>query len=105
MLDRSIMTTIVNPGLAGGPLHDRRGRVIGVVSLGLAAVGRFSLAIPTKLYLESRERLENGTPPPEAERHAWIGFYPRRWPTASPSRASCPAGRPTGPACSGATSS
>jgi putative serine protease PepD len=70
MLDRSIMTTIVNPGLSGGPLHDRRGRVIGVVSLGLAAVGRFSLAIPTKLYLETRERLENGTPPPEAERHA-----------------------------------
>ena len=77
MLDRSIMTTIVNPGLAGGPLHDRGGRVVGIVSLGLAAVGRFSLAIPTQLFLERRERLESGSPPPEAERRAWVGFYPQ----------------------------
>jgi S1-C subfamily serine protease len=77
MLDRSIMTTIVNPGLAGGPLLDLRGRVVGIVSLGLAAVGRFSLAIPTSLFRERRERLEKGAPPPQAERRAWIGFYPQ----------------------------
>jgi serine protease DegS len=77
MLDRSIMTTIVNPGLAGGPLLDRRGQVVGIVSLGLAAVGRFSLAIPTGLFRERRERLERGALPPEAERRAWIGFYPQ----------------------------
>jgi S1-C subfamily serine protease len=77
MLDRAIMTTIVNPGLAGGPLLDTRGRVAGVVSLGLAAVGRYSLAIPIRLFLERRERLESGQPVPEAERHAWIGFYPQ----------------------------
>src|SRR4030067_395743 len=35
MLDRAIMTTVVNPGLAGGPLYDARARVVGVVSLGL----------------------------------------------------------------------
>ena len=77
MLDRAIMTTVVNPGLAGGPLLDGRGRVAGVVSLGLAAVGRYSLAIPTRLFLERRERLESGAPVPPAERHAWIGFYPQ----------------------------
>jgi S1-C subfamily serine protease len=77
MLERSIMTTIVNPGLAGGPLLDRRGRVVGVVSLGLASVGRYSLAIPAGLFLERRERLESEDPVPEPERHAWVGFYPQ----------------------------
>jgi S1-C subfamily serine protease len=77
MLDRAIMTTIVNPGLAGGPLLDVRGRLAGVVSLGLAAVGRYSLAIPTELFLERRELLQSGQPVPESERTAWIGFYPQ----------------------------
>jgi S1-C subfamily serine protease len=77
MLDRSIMTTMVNPGLAGGPLFDARARVAGTVSLGLAAVGRFSLAIPVSLFLAQRERLERGESPPLAERKAWIGFYPQ----------------------------
>jgi len=77
MLDRAIMTTMVNPGLAGGPLLDGRGHVAGIVSLGLAAVGRYSLAIPTALFLERRALLESGQPVPEAERRAWIGFYPQ----------------------------
>jgi S1-C subfamily serine protease len=77
MLDQAIMTTIVNPGLAGGPLLDRRGRVAGVVSLGLGKVGSYSLAIPTRLFLERRARLESGEPVPESERHAWVGFYPQ----------------------------
>ena len=77
MLDRAIMTTMVNPGLAGGPLFDARARVAGIVSLGLAAVGRFSLAIPIALFLERRERLERGEVPPPAERRAWLGFYPQ----------------------------
>jgi S1-C subfamily serine protease len=77
MLDRALMTTILNPGLAGGPLLDVRGRVAGIVSLGLAAVGRYSLAIPTRLFLERWDRLESGQPVPEPERYAWIGFYPQ----------------------------
>jgi S1-C subfamily serine protease len=77
MLDRAVMTTIVNPGLAGGPLLDVHGSVAGIVSLGLAAVGRYSLAIPTALFRDRRARLESGELPPESERHAWIGFYPQ----------------------------
>jgi S1-C subfamily serine protease len=77
MLDRAIMTTIVNPGLAGGPLLDARGRVAGIVSLGLAAVGRYSLAIPATLFELKRDRLESGEPVPAEERRAWIGFYPQ----------------------------
>lgn len=74
MLDRAIMTTAINPGLAGAPLFDPDARLIGVVSLGLATVGRYSLAIPADLYLAHRRRLEGD----EASRdsRAWIGFYP-----------------------------
>jgi len=77
MLDQAIMTTIVNPGLAGGPLLDLQRRVVGIVSLGLGAVGRYSLAIPVRLFLERRPRLESGEATPAAARHAWIGFYPQ----------------------------
>jgi S1-C subfamily serine protease len=75
MLDYAIMTTAVNPGLAGAPLFDPQGRVIGIVSLGLAAVGRYSLAIPIDLFLRNRPVLESGQPPDSP--HAWVGFYPQ----------------------------
>ncbi|HWW94743.1 MAG TPA: S1C family serine protease [Vicinamibacteria bacterium] len=77
MLDQAIMTTAINPGLAGAPLFDPGGRVIGIVSLGLAAVGRYSLAIPLDLFLQHREEMESEqgvrTDPPRA----WVGFYPQ----------------------------
>jgi len=77
MLDRAIMTTAINPGLAGAPLFDADARLIGVVSLGLATVGRYSLAIPADLYLSNKSWLEGAeTDTPRATR-AWIGFYPQ----------------------------
>lgn len=77
MLDAAIMTTAINPGLAGGPLYDPDARVVGIVSLGLAAVGRYSLAIPVSLFLARREMLEGeaGDGPPA--KRAWVGFYPQ----------------------------
>ena len=77
MLDRAIMTTMLNPGLAGGPLFDARARVRGIVSLGLAAVARFSLAVPIALFLARRTSFERGEQPPPEERRAWLGFYPQ----------------------------
>ena len=71
------MTPMLNPGLAGGPLFGARARVAGIVSLGLAAVARFSLAIPIALFEERRARLERGEDPPPGERRAWLGFYPQ----------------------------
>lgn len=73
-LDRAIMTTVINPGLAGAPLFDPDARLIGIVSLGLAAPARYSLAIPIDLFQMRREGLEQGGVHSE---RAWIGFYPQ----------------------------
>jgi S1-C subfamily serine protease len=70
------MTTVINPGLAGAPLFDPDGRLVGIVSLGLAAVARYSLAIPVDLFLTRRDALERGEGRPEGPR-AWLGFYPQ----------------------------
>jgi S1-C subfamily serine protease len=75
MLDRAIMTTVINPGLAGAPLFDESAHLIGVVSLGLAAVGRYSLAIPIGLYTDRRAGLEAAEP--AASSRAWTGIYPQ----------------------------
>jgi serine protease DegS len=75
MLDRAILTTAMNPGLAGAPLFDLRGRLLGLVSLGLVAVGRHTLAIPVDLYASHRDELEGEVP--GASPRAWVGFYPQ----------------------------
>lgn len=74
MLERAIMTTILNPGLAGAALFDSMGRVLGIVSLGLTSVGRYSLAIPVDLFTAQREALEQGDA--GGPRRAWVGFFP-----------------------------
>ena len=75
MLDRAIITTAINPGLAGAPLFDPSGALLGLVSLGMTTVGSYSLAIPIDLYLERREAMDEGTSGRRAR--AWIGFYPQ----------------------------
>ena len=77
MLDRAIMTTAINPGLAGAPLFDAEGRLIGLISLGLAAVGRYSLAIPIDLYWQHRAELEGEGIAAARRQRAWVGFYPQ----------------------------
>lgn len=75
MLDRAIITTAINPGLAGAPLFDPSGALLGLVSLGMTTVGRYSLAIPIELYFARRDALEEGAADRRAR--AWIGFYPQ----------------------------
>ena len=65
----------LNPGLAGAPLFDLEGRLLGLVSLGLAAVGRYSLAIPLALYRERRDAMESEAGPRSGR--AWVGFFPQ----------------------------
>lgn len=75
MLDSAIQTSAFNPGLGGGPLFDLRGRMVGVTSLNLGQVGRFSLAIPVHLFTEHRDDLLRYGRVPERIRRAWVGFY------------------------------
>ncbi len=77
MLDSAIRTSAFNPGLGGGPLFDLRGRLIGVTSLNLGQVGRFSLAIPVHLFIEHRDDLLRFGLVPDRIRRAWVGFYPQ----------------------------
>ena len=75
MLDRAIMTTVMNPGLAGAPLLDSDARLLGIVTMGLSAVGRFTLAIPIELFLRDREQLASFEP--RRSSRAWLGLYPQ----------------------------
>ncbi len=77
MLDSAIQTSAFNPGLGGGPLFDGRGRMMGVTSLNLGQVGRFSLAIPIHLFTEHREDLLRFGRVAGRRRRAWVGFYPQ----------------------------
>jgi len=77
MLDSAIQTSAFNPGLGGGPLFDTRGRMIGVTSLNLGQVGRFSLAIPIHLFTEHRDDLLRFRRVRGRKRRAWVGFYPQ----------------------------
>jgi S1-C subfamily serine protease len=74
ILERAIMTTAMNPGLGGGPLLDTLGRVVGIVSLNLQEIGRFSLAIPAEHYLDERDALLAGQRPTHGTR-AWLGIF------------------------------
>jgi S1-C subfamily serine protease len=58
MLDKSIRLNAFNPGFGGGTLVDLKGRLLGVVSLNLNEVGKFSLAIPIEYYLKIEQELK-----------------------------------------------
>lgn len=74
-LDRAIFSSTMNPGLGGGPLLDRRGRVIGVVSLNMSEIGRFSLAIPIEHYVAHRDELLRDGRRTSRPSRAWLGVF------------------------------
>ncbi len=74
-LERAIVTSTMNPGLGGGPLVDRRGRVVGIVSLNLNEISRFSLAIPIEHYREHRDELLRHGRRTSRPSRAWLGLY------------------------------
>ncbi|OFV88273.1 MAG: hypothetical protein A3J75_01000 [Acidobacteria bacterium RBG_16_68_9] len=74
-LDRGIITTAMNPGLGGGGLFGRTGDLVGIVSLDLNQVGRFTLAIPTEHFLDHREELLRHGRRITRPARAWAGFY------------------------------
>ncbi|HXG52876.1 MAG TPA: trypsin-like peptidase domain-containing protein [candidate division Zixibacteria bacterium] len=77
MLDKTICLTAVNPGLGGGTLADFKGRLIGVVSLNLSTIGKFTLAIPIEYYLRYEQELKQYGRVISRPKRAWLGFYPQ----------------------------
>ena len=74
VLEQAITVTVQNPGLGGGPLLDAHGRMIGVVALSLAEVGKFTLAVPASLAVPMLEQVDRtGRYVPPAPR-AWLGI-------------------------------
>jgi len=74
-LDRAIITTAANPGLSGGGLFDRLGRVVGVASLDLNEIGRAAMAIPVEYFSDHRDELLRHGRRVSRPKRAWIGLY------------------------------
>lgn len=77
MLEKTIRLTAPNPGFGGGTLANFRGELIGVVSLNLGEVGKFSLAIPVDYYLRYAQELKQYGQVRSRPRRPWLGFYPQ----------------------------
>jgi S1-C subfamily serine protease len=74
-LERGITTTARNPGLGGGGLFGRGGELLGVVSLDLNEVGRFTLAVPVEHWSAHRDELLRHGRRTSRPPRAWVGFY------------------------------
>lgn len=75
MLERALLTTAGNPGLAGAALLDPIGRLRGLVTLGLVAVGRQALAIPIDQFTSRSAELEEKGYARSWPRRAWLGLF------------------------------
>lgn len=75
MLESAIQSSAINPGFGGGPLFDNRGRLVGITSLNLGQVGKFSLAVPIHLFADHRNDLVRYGQIPGRARRAWVGIY------------------------------
>jgi S1-C subfamily serine protease len=74
-LGRAITVTAMNPGLGGGPVLDMLGHMVGVVSLNLNEVGKFSLAIPVEYFSEHKDELLRYGRRVSRPSRAWFGMY------------------------------
>lgn len=74
LLDRSVVATALSPGVGGGPVFDRLGRMVAIASLNLGEVGRFSLGVPVEYFMDKRTHLL-ASRAPSPPRRAWVGLY------------------------------
>ena len=77
MLERSIRLSAFNPGFGGGTLADSRGRLMGVVSLNLNEIGKFTLAIPVEYYLRDADELKQFGRVRSRPPRPWLGLHPQ----------------------------
>lgn len=76
MIEKTIRITAFNPGFGGGTLANFHGDLVGVVSLNLSDVGKFSLAIPVDYYRTYAEELKQHAQVLSRPRRPWLGIYP-----------------------------
>ncbi len=76
MIEKTIRITAFNPGFGGGTLANFRGELVGVVSLNLNEIGKFSLAIPVDYYRAHEQELKQYGQVRSRPRRPWLGFYP-----------------------------
>ena len=77
MIDKSIQVTTFNPGFGGGALANFRGELLGVISLNLNEVGKFSLAIPIDYYRTYEQELKQHGQVRSRPQRPWLGIYPQ----------------------------
>ena len=75
MIEKTIRVTAFNPGFGGCTLANFRGELIGVVSLNLSEVGKFSLAIPIDYYRTYEQELKQHGQVLSRPRRPWLGVY------------------------------
>jgi serine protease Do len=74
MLDQTVRVSAVNPGFGGGALANFNGELLGVVSLNLGDIGKFSLAIPISYYVNHQREFKQRS---LISHRPWLGFYPQ----------------------------
>jgi len=79
-LERALWLTAANPGLGGGPVCDKLGRIVGIASLNLGAVGRATLAIPAENYFAHAEELISQGRRTSRPSRAWLGLFCQAFP-------------------------
>jgi serine protease Do len=77
MLEKTIRVTTFNPGFGGGTLANFRGELLGIVSLNLNEVGKFTMAIPIDYYRTYEQELKQYGQVRSRPRRPWLGFYPQ----------------------------
>src|SRR5690349_24866272 len=77
MLDKTIRITASNPGFGGGTLANFRAELLGVVSLNLNEVGKFTLAIPIDYYRTYEHELKQYGQVRSRPRRHGLAFIPK----------------------------
>lgn len=77
LLEKTIRLTAFNPGFGGGTLVDLNGRILGIVSLNLNEIGKFSLAIPIEYYVRYQQELKQYGRVKSRPPHPWLGLHPQ----------------------------
>ena len=75
MIDKTIRVTAFNPGFGGGALANFRGELVGIVSLNLNEVGKFTLAIPVDYYRTYEQELKQYGQVRSRPSRPWLGLY------------------------------